>query len=107
MGSRAENRENDREGGIGRRRQIADRFLTLGATILDPVQKSSAIPSSRFPFRPNLGGAPLLDGFGIQGTDFESCFRHYTKIHSDNVDRAELKAHRFGDFEGFIEPASR
>ena len=50
-----------------------------------------------------------VDGFWIQGPDFESFFGHHTKIHSDNIERAERKgvAHRFRDFEKFLELVSR
>jgi len=50
-----------------------------------------------------------VDGFWIPGGDWQSFFGHYTKIHSDNVERAERKgmAHRFRNFDKFLELVSR
>lgn len=50
-----------------------------------------------------------VDGFWIQGPDFETFFGHCTKIHSDDIERAERKgvAYRFRDFEKFLELVSR
>lgn len=50
-----------------------------------------------------------VDGFGMQGPDFESFFGHCTKVHSDDIEGAERKgvAYRFRDFEKFLELVSR
>ncbi|MGQ0666653.1 MAG: hypothetical protein ACT4O4_06430 [Nitrospiraceae bacterium] len=50
-------------------------------------------------------GKSEVDGFWITGPDFERLLGHHSKIHSDDVVRAERRgqAHRFKDFEKFVE----
>ncbi|MEK6762571.1 MAG: hypothetical protein AABY96_07630 [Nitrospirota bacterium] len=46
-----------------------------------------------------------VDGFWIRGSDFEDLFGEHSKVHSDDVEKAERmgQAHRFDDFPKFVE----
>ena len=54
-------------------------------------------------------GKSKVDGFWISGPDFDDLFSYHSKIHSDDIERAERRgqAHRFDDFPKFVELLSK